>query len=62
MIDEKTMKLLEEQKEKKYTYENIDKLELVKILLADIGNPDSYLRDDLIYPNLAHLLHDKHFN
>lgn len=54
--------LLETQKELEYTFENVDKMDLARTLIDDIGNPDSYIRDDLIYPNLAHLLHDKHFD
>ena len=45
----------------KFKFDEINKLELVYELMEDIGNHDGHLRDNVIYPSLAHLLHDKHF-
>lgn len=62
MIDKKTVKYLENQKECSFTFELINKLDLTYELIKNIGDRDSYLRDDVIYPSLAHLLHDKHLS
>jgi len=61
MLDTELIKYLELQKEEKYEFKDINKNELVQKLMEDIGINDSYIRDELIYPNLAHLLYDKHF-
>lgn len=61
MLDTKMIQYLESQFEQKFTFEEIDKFDLANQLILEIGNPDSHLRDEVIYPNLAHLLHDHHF-
>lgn len=59
---EELVSLLTSQKQNKYTFEGVDVHELIQELLKEIGNPDPVIRDELIYPNLAHLLHDNHFS
>jgi len=61
MLKEETIKLLQRQKEEKFSFENTHKLDLVNELMENIGDPDGEIRDGLIYPCLAHLLYDKHF-
>jgi hypothetical protein len=56
-----TIKLLQYEKENGYLFKEVDKESLLKELLAHIGDLDSLNRDKLVYPNLAHLLHDNHF-
>lgn len=60
-MDAKTIQYLENQLIEKFTFQQIDKWNLAIQMIAEIGNHDSHLRDDIIYPNLAHLLHDSHF-
>jgi len=60
-MDQDTILYLEMQKESKFTFENIDKQWLLDELMNHIGDPDSHIRDELVYINLAHLLHDGHF-
>jgi len=62
MLDSKLIEYLNEQIEQGYKFLNIDKFELAFKLLENIGIEDPYLRDELIYPNLSHLLHDSHLN
>lgn len=50
--------LLEEIKKNEYDFKNIDLQNLLNDLLVNIGDHDPYHRDDLVYPVLAHLLHD----
>ncbi len=54
--------LLEQEKQNKFTFADHNAFELVYQLLPDIGHPDPEIRDGLMYPALAHLLHDKHLN
>jgi len=61
MLEHKWIVYLEQQKQAKFTFEKVDKAELVEVLLANIGDHNAHIRDDLIYPNLAHLLFDGHF-
>lgn len=58
MLKKETQSLLKELKKNSYDFSNIDPLSLAYELLQDIGSKDSVIRDDLIYPVLAHLLHD----
>ena len=60
MIDKDLLAYLEEQKQNEYKFKDADKLKLVYLLIENIGVIDGHLRDDIIYPNLAHLLHDDH--
>lgn len=62
MLRQETIKLLKRQKEEKFSFENTHKLDLVHELLENIGDPDGEIRDGLVYPCLAHLLYDKHFD
>ena len=62
MLTKEMIEYLESEQEKKYTFENTDKLELLETLLHNIGTPNPHERDDLVYPALAHLLHDKHLD
>lgn len=62
MLDQKTIDYLKKQKTSEFSFENKDKLELAHLLIKHIGEHDGELRDGLIYPNLAHLLYDKHLD
>ena len=62
MLEEKVIEYLKKQKETEYKFEDVDKLHFAHMLIENIGDLDPVVRDELIYPNLAHLLHDKHFN
>lgn len=62
MLEQKWIEYLEKQKESEYSFKKVDKLELVYLLMDNIGEHNGELRDGLIYPNLAHLLHDNHLN
>lgn len=62
MIEDTTKTLLIKIKKNNYNFKAIDKEQLVDELLHHIGDEDSYIRDDLIYPTLAHLFHEQHFN
>ncbi len=59
-MDKATINQLEKIKAQGFTYEGYDNNQLADKLLKHIGHPDSHIRDDLIYPCLAHLFHDKH--
>ena len=61
-MNEALVDLLKNQKKTEYKFEGVDKLQLLEDLLLDIGIHDSHIRDELIYPVLAHLLHDSHFD
>ena len=61
-MDKGTINQLEQMKAQGFTCEGCDKDALANTLLKHIGDPDSSIRDDLIYPCLAHLFHEKHFN
>ena len=60
MLEQKWIDYLKKQKELKFTFEDVNKLELVHLLMENIGDLDGEIRDGLIYPCLAHLLYDKH--
>lgn len=62
MLDQKWMEYLTEQTKTKYEFKDVNKAELVELLFQHIGDSDPHVRDDLVYPNLAHLLYDGHFN
>lgn len=62
MLERKTVEYLEKQKTSEFAFEKVDKLELAHLLIEHIGEHDGELRDGLIYPNLAHLLYDKHLD
>ena len=47
-------------KENSYQIDSQEASELLEKLLLYIGDPDPKIRDGLVYPVLAHLLHDKH--
>ena len=55
-------KILENEKSSGYKFETIDKERILFELIKHIGNLDSYIRDSLVYPCLAHLLHDNHLD
>jgi|LGVF01.2.fsa_nt_gb hypothetical protein len=57
-MDKKLEELLKKIKDEKFDFKNIDKIQLTYQLIEEIGNKDGELRDFLIYPTLAHLLHD----
>jgi hypothetical protein len=61
-MNDETLKYIENQFKNEFRFEDINKLELTYQLMDEIGNKDSHLRDNIIYPCLAHLLHDKHFD
>lgn len=60
MLEQKWIDYLKKQKEEKYTFKDVDKLELTELLMKNIGDLDGEIRDFLIYPCLAHLLYDNH--
>ncbi|QMS85576.1 DUF2785 domain-containing protein [Candidatus Xianfuyuplasma coldseepsis] len=59
-MEEKQLQFLKDQKQSGYAFKDVNKFELVLDLLEDIGIKDPQIRDELVYPALAHLLHDKH--
>lgn len=46
--------------EKKYEIKNTDIKDIINKTLPLIGDQDAKVRDDLVYPVLAHLFHDQH--
>ncbi len=62
MLEKKWIDYLKKQKESKFVFEDVNKLELLHLLMEHIGEKDAEIRDGLVYPNLAHLLNDKHFD
>lgn len=50
---------LEAQRDQKFTFEGKDHYLLAQECMTYIGHQDSHIRDNIIYPSLAHLLHDK---
>ena len=62
MLEQKWIEFLEEQKTSEYSFKKVDKLELVQLLMENIGEHNGEIRDGLVYPNLAHLLYDKHLD
>jgi hypothetical protein len=62
MLEKKWIDYLKKQKESKFVFEDVNKLELLHLLMDHIGEKDAEIRDGLVYPNLAHLLNDKHFD
>lgn len=61
-MEQSFIDVLKRQKETHYPFQDLDKQTLLKELNREIGNKDPEIRDHLVYPNLAHLLHDKHLN
>ncbi|XMB72085.1 DUF2785 domain-containing protein [Mycoplasmatota bacterium WC30] len=59
-MDKKLIDIMKYEQKNKYMFEGVDKLELVYKLIEYIGDMNSEIRDSLLYPNIAHLLHDKH--
>lgn len=53
---------LKKQREEKFTFNGKNHYDLVGQCLTYIGDPDGEIRDHIVYPALAHLLHDKHLN
>ena len=53
---------LESIKTSKFDFSNVDKDELLNLLLEHIGDQNPYVRDDLVYKILAHLYYDKIFD
>lgn len=62
MLSKEWIVYLEQQTKTDYAFPDVDKQELVTLLLENIGEPNAHIRDDLVYPNLAHLFYDNHFN
>ncbi|AIO19590.1 hypothetical protein KQ51_01716 [Candidatus Izimaplasma bacterium HR1] len=62
MLKKETLDYLSKQRESKFSFEGVNKLELTTELLENIGDKNNEIRDGLIYPCLAHLLYDKHFD
>ena len=58
MLDNTKLELLKSLKENKYDFSDINKIDLTYSLIENIGDKDGFIRDDLVYPVLAHLLHD----
>lgn len=61
-MNKKTQDLLRSEIARHFTFEGVDTHELLQILLKHIGDPDPVIRDQLVYPTLAHLLHDQHLD
>ena len=60
-MDKSTIETLKTIQKSGYDFEDKDTHALAKAMLDNIGHPDSAIRDELIYPTLAHLLYDGHF-
>ena len=58
MLKDKDLVLLKSIIENKFDFKNVKLLELTELLLNNIGDVDPVLRDEIVYPVLAHLLHD----
>lgn len=58
MNKEEFQSLLEEIKQNEYKFKNVDLTNLLTNLYRFIGDKDPILRDGLVYPVFAHLLHD----
>lgn len=58
MLSDQTITILKELKSNKYDFKEVNILSLTEELIKHIGDPDPNIRDGLIYPVLAHLLHD----
>ena len=54
--------ILKNECSNEFKFEGIDKENLLSALMENIGIKDPNIRDRLIYPCLAHLLHDNHFD
>lgn len=61
-MDNTLLSLLKEIQDNKYDIKSYDAKDIINQTLPFIGTPDPKLRDELIYPILAHLFHDKHLN
>jgi len=61
-MEKEYIDILKSEIENHFTFANLDKEKLLEVMLANIGNHDPEIRDGLVYRNLAHLLHDKHFD
>lgn len=62
-MNKELIELLTKIKENKFEFdESINKSELANLLIENIGNPDSFLRDNLIYPTLATLFYYDHLS
>jgi len=62
-MNKEFIELLKRIKESEFEFdESIDKSELANILIENIGNHDSFVRDGLIYPILATLLYYDHLS
>lgn len=55
------LRRLEQERDAKFTFEGWDKYAVLTGCLTHLGDPDSHIRDDIVYPAFAHLLHDGHF-
>ncbi len=55
------LRRLEQEREANFTFDGLDKHAVLTGCLTHIGDPDSHIRDDIVYPAFAHLLHDNHF-
>jgi hypothetical protein len=54
--------ILQDIKNKAYDFNGYDVKEILNQSLAMIGDQNPKVRDDLVYPVLAHLFHDKHLS
>ncbi len=61
MMDKKTIDTLKTIQKSGYAFVGKDKHWLAKVMLDNIGHKESAIRDDLIYPTLAHLFYEDHF-
>lgn len=54
------LQYLQSQRQEKFSFKDQDPMKLVLQSLDYIGDCNSDIRDNIVYPALAHLLHDKH--
>ena len=58
MLDNTKLELLKSLKKNNYDFSDLNKIDLTYSLIENIGDKDGFIRDGLVYPVLAHLLHD----
>ncbi len=61
-MEKEVIKFLKNECSNGFKFEEVDKENLLVDLMENIGIKDPNIRDRLIYPCLAHLLHDNHFD
>jgi hypothetical protein len=62
MMEQDILKILSDIQKNNYDIKDYDVKKVIDESLPIIGHHDPKVRDDLVYPVLAHLFHDKHLN